>query len=412
MAQLIKSKTLNEKGLILILAAIQFTTILDFLIIMPLGPQYMRVFDISPAQFGLIVSAYAISAGLSGVCSALFLDGLDRKKALVILYSGFIFGTFLCAIAPGYLSLIAARAIAGAFGGVVGALNLAIIGDTVPEERRGRAMGMLMSSFSIASICGVPVGLLLATQFSWHIPFLALAFLSCLVLFAIIPLVPSLKGHLENREKTNPLQRLLSLLLPANHQIALLFTAALTMTGFLIFPHISNYLVLNVGLSETQLPLVYLCGGFCTVFSMNLIGRWSDKVGKPKVFIFMSLAAILPIFSLTNLFPVPLLAALTVRTIFMICMSGRMVPAMAMLTSTIEAKRRGGFMAINAAVQQFASGIAALASGHIMSQNADGKITGYGTVGFLSIILALACIYLSRFLKILTDKPVDIIIIE
>jgi predicted MFS family arabinose efflux permease len=393
----------NERWLLLLLAAIQFTVIVDFLIIMPLGPQYMRVFSITPGQFGIIVSAYAISAGVSGMVSGLFLDRTDRRTALLWLYLGFTIGTLLCALAPNYPLLAAARIVAGAFGGVTGALILAIIGDVIPDERRGAAMGMVMSSFSVASICGVPLGLLLASHLSWHVPFFALGGLSALVLLAVARVMPSLRGHLHHAADQHPVRRMWTVLSHPDHRRAFLFMAVLTGTGFLIFPYISNYMVANVGLTEKQLPLIYLAGGSCTIFSMNWIGRWADRAGKRRVFNIMSIIALVPILTLTNLPRVPLLAAIGVSTLLMICMSGRMVPAMALMTGSIEARYRGGFMSLNSSVQQFSSGLAAYWSGQIMGQSADGRITRFNWIGYISVACALSCIYLVRYLK----KPKD-----
>jgi len=383
----------------LVLAAIQFTATVDFLIILPLGPQYMRVFNINPGQFGLIVSAYAVAAGISGVTTGVFLDRFDRKRALLWLYFGFTLGTLFCAVAPTYQLLVVARAVAGAFGGVAGAFILAIIGDVVPEERRGRAMGLVMSSFSVASICGVPLGLLLASNISWHVPFFALAAISLLVLAAAASVLPPLRGHLEKVHDAHPIARMLAVLAEPDHRMAFVFMAVLTFTGFLIFPNLANYMVLNVGLTEKQLPLIYLCGGLCTVFTMNWIGRWADLSGKPRVFTIMSLCSLVPTLLLTNLPRVPLVEAIAVSTLLMICMSGRFVPAMAMMTASVEARYRGGFMSMNSSVQQLASGLAAFVSGHLLGQALGGQITHYPVIGAISATCALLCIYVARYLK-------------
>jgi predicted MFS family arabinose efflux permease len=392
-------KLQNERLVLLLLAAIQFTTNLDFLIILPLGPQYMRVMHITPAQFNTIVAAYAIAAGISGIAAGFFLDRFDRKTSLVCLYFGFAAGTLLCALAPTYELLVAARAIAGAFGGVTGATILAIIGDVIPEYRRGAAMGMVMSAFSVASIFGVPAGLVLASWFSWHIPFYAIAAISAPILLAVYRLVPSIRVHLEHPREGHPATRMLAVLTEPNHQMAFVFMAALTFAGFSIFPNLATYMVYNVGMTETQLPFIYLAGGFCTLFSMNWIGRWADRGGKLRVFRLMSLFATVPILTLTNLPRVPLVVAVAVSTLLMICMSGRFVPAMAMMTATVEARYRGGFMSVNSSVQQFSCGLAAWLTGGILRQGPHGEIIHYSIAGVLSLTCVLACIWLARFLR-------------
>ena len=389
---------LAERWLLLSLAAINFTTIVDFIIIMPLGPQYMRVFSISPAQFGVIVSSYAISAGISGLAAGFFLDRFDRKRALLALYAGFALGTLFCGLAQTYPLLVAARALAGAFGGVTGALILAVVGDVIPEHRRGAAMGMVMSAFSLANICGVPLGLVLASSFNWHVPFFVLAGVSVVILAVLARVMPSLRSHLAHLREEPPTARMLAILSGPAHQKAFLFMGMLTFTGFVVFPYLPKYLVANAGLTEKQLPWLYICGGACTMFSMNWIGRWADRAGKRPVFIRMSLAAVVPILLVTNLPAVPLVAAVAASTLLMICMSGRFVPAMAMMTASIEARHRGGFMSVNSSVQQLAAGLAAWISGLILGQSATGQITHFQITGLLSVLCALSCIYLSGFL--------------
>src|SRR5215471_9634715 len=232
---------------------------------MPLGPQYMRVFAISPSQFGLIVSSYAISAGISGIAAGFFLDRFDRKRALLILYAGFTLGTLFCALAQTYPLLVLARALAGAFGGITGALILAIVGDIIPEHRRGAAIGLVMSAFSVANIAGVPLGLLLAAHFNWHVPFFALAAMSALIFASLARLMPPLRSHLALLREEPPITRMLALLLDPAHARAFLFMGLLTFPGFVIFPYLPKYLVANVGLTEKDLPWIYLSGGFCTM---------------------------------------------------------------------------------------------------------------------------------------------------
>jgi predicted MFS family arabinose efflux permease len=392
------SGAIHEGWLLAALAAIQFTAVLDFMIIMPLGPQYMRVFNIGPSEFGLIVSAYAIAAGIAGIAAGFFIDRFDRKNALIGLYTGFTIGTLLCAVSGQYWTLVAARVVAGAFGGVTMGLVMAVIGDVIPEERRGRATGIVMSSFSIASICGVPFGLYLANTVDWHLTFYVLAAFCALIIPALWKVMPHLRGHLIHHGKESAGRRMLGIIRPRANQLALLFMAMLMCTGFVVFPFLASYMVQNVGMTEKQLPLIYLCGGICTLVSMNLIGRWADRVGKRRVFIIMTLSAMIPVLIVTNLPHVKLWIALIISTVFMVCSSGRVVPAMALLTSSIEPRYRGGFMSINSSVQQLASGFAAWISGLIIGHH-GGHLTRFGAVGALSVAFGLAAIYLSRFLK-------------
>ena len=393
----------RERWLLLLLAAIQFTTVVDFLIIMPLGPQYMAGFHIGPREFGLIVSAYGLSAGVAGLMGAFVLDRFDRRRALTFLYAGFAVGTLSCGLARTYPLLVCARALAGAFGGLGGAVLLAIVGDAVPMERRGAAMGLVMSSFSVASIVGVPVGLYVANRWSWHLPFLALAAISLAILLTAISIAPPMRKHLEHYQEEHPVARTWAVMVHPDHQKAYLLMAGITIAGFCIFPFLSSYMVANVGLTNEQVPWIYLCGGSATLFSMNLIGRWSDRSGKRRVFTIMSLTTAVPILIISNLSRVPLAYAIAASTLLMVCMSGRMVPAMALMTGAVEARYRGGFMSVNSSVQQFSMGLASLGAGLILGVNERGELTRFNYNGFISILCAYVSIYLARFLRL--PKP-------
>ena len=399
----------RERWLLLTLAAVQFTTVLDFLIIIPLAPQYMEVFHITTRQFQMIVGAYGLSAGLAGLLAGFFLDRFDRKQALIWLYGGFALGTLFCALAPTYYLLVAARFVAGAFGGVCGTTILSIVGDVIPMERRGRAMGMVMSAFSVASIVGVPAGLYGADYISWHVPFFAIAALSTVVLTIAAIITPPLRAHFQHAHEEHPVARTWAVITNPDHQKAYVFMAALTCAGFCIFPYVPIYMIKNVGLTEFQLPLLYIFGGLCTVFSLNWVGRWADRSGKLKVFVWTSLSTAVPILLMTNLGHVSVALALAVSTLLWICMSARMVPAMALMTGAVEARYRGGFMSINSAVQQFSMGLTSLLSGLIIGQGPNGEMTHFAINGFIAIACAYTCIYLARFLKVpaATEKVPD-----
>lgn len=388
----------EEKFLLYVLAAIQFTHILDFMIVMPLGPRLMGIFAITPAQFGFIVSTYTFSAALFGLIAAWFLDRFDRKRALLWLYGGFAIGTLLCAVAPNYYAMVAARFLAGGFGGISGATILAVIGDAIPPNRRGAAMGTIFSAFSLASIAGVPLGLFLANRLGWHAPFFMLAGLSAVILILAAKVLPPVRDHL-SREKDSPWTEMKAILRGGNHWLAFGLTTTMTMAGFMVIPYISPSLVANVGLTNDQLPLIYLFGGLATFFSSRWLGRVSDRMGKLRVFIVVSLLCMAPILILTRLPQVPIWAALIVTTCFMVFSSGRFIPGMAMITNSVSGRYRGGFMSLNSAIQQFASGLASLMAGAIIAEGAGHRLEHYGTVGLIGAGCALASIALAWRLR-------------
>lgn len=389
----------KEWKLLLILSCVQITHIVDFMILMPLGPQFMRAFGINPQQFGFLVSAYTFAASVMGFLSAFIIDRFGRKTALLGLYAGFTLGTLLCALAPNYEMLLLARIVAGGFGGVMNAILFSIIGDAFPENRRGAATGTLMGSFSLASIAGVPLGLFLANLYGWHAPFYFLVILSTTVWAGALWVLPSLRGHLEGRQKENPLKVVFSVLADGHHWRAFVFTMTLMFAGFSIIPYISPFFVTNGAILETHLPYLYFCGGAVTLFSSRFIGKLADKHGKREVFTVVCAASILPILLITNLPPTSLPMAMALMTTFMVLTSGRFVPAMAMITATVEPRRRGSFMSVNSSLQQLASGLAAMTSGLIIVKSPDGRLLHYNRVGWIAVLSAVVTLFLVRRIR-------------
>ena len=390
---------INERSLVLVLAAIQFTHIMDFMFMMPLGPQLMRVMLISPYQFGLLVSAYTLTAAVAALAVAFYADRFDRRKTLLFLYAGFVVSTLFCGIAPGYGALLAARAVAGAFGGVAGATVHSIIGDAIPEQRRGAATGMIMSAFALSSIIGVPIGLVLAVHFSWRAPFLFLVVVSTLVLILTWKILPPMRVHIVEGESHRPLHRMKAVFGTANHLRAFVFMFTLMFAGFSVIPFIAPYMVSNVGLKETDLPYLYLFGGLATAFTSRYIGRLSDRHGKRQIFTLIGLISIAPLLITTNLPPVPVPIAICASVIFMVFVSGRFVPAMALVISSVEPRLRGGFMSINSAVQQLGLGAASFLAGTLIGHAADGALTRFWLVGFIAVGATLLAIALAWRVK-------------
>lgn len=381
----------RELWLLLSLAGIQFTHILDFMIMMPLGPQFRAIFGITDAQFGLLVSAYTLSAAASGIVASTYIDRFDRRKLLLILYALFGLATLACGLAPGYGWLMVARIAAGIFGGVLSALCHTIIGEVIPFERRGRAMGVVMTSFSISTVAGVPLGLFMAAHFGWHSTFQGIALL-CAVLFAMAwYAVPRLRGHMDH-DRGSTMQSLAGVVSDRNHLRAFLFTALMMGTGFTVIPYITLYMQANGGLTPSQIPYIYLCGGICTLFSARLFGRLTDRVGKVRMFRWLAGLSMLPLVGVTLVGGLPIAAILVVTTLMFMFQSGRMIPGMAIITSAAQPRARGTFMTLNASVQSGAAGVASFVGGLLIGRDASGLVTHYWLAALVGVLLSIGCI--------------------
>ena len=381
------------------LAAVQFTHIMDFMIMMPLGARLMEAFEINPTQFGMLVSAYTFSAGLVGFFAAFYIDKFDRKKAMLFLYAGFTVGTLACALSESFYVLLLARILTGAFGGITGTLVLALVGDAVPLHKRATAMGIIMSAFSVASVVGVPFGYFLADLWTWQAPFYLIAFLGIFITFFIYKYLPSLTTHMESKDREKKLEILTNIRKDKNRQTALLFTVFLMLGHFAVVPFIAPYMEKNVGFEGTQITLIYLIGGLFTLFTSPIIGKWADKFGHAKLYTIFGALTLIPIFLITQMPPSPIYIALTVTSIFFITSTGRYVPAQTIITSAIKPENRGSFMSINNAVQQLSAGIASYIGGVIIAESATGEILNYDMVGYLAIALSAVALLLGRRIK-------------
>jgi predicted MFS family arabinose efflux permease len=398
----------REWLLLLVLAAVQFNHIVDFMIIMPLGPTYMREMGLSPRQFGGVVAAYTISAAVANLLAVFFIDRFDRKRALLTAFAGFTAGTLLCAVAPDYVLLLAARIVAGAFGGVASGLVMAIIGDAFHDSRRGFATGIVMSAFSVASCIGLPLGLYFADTFGWHAPFAILAGISAGVLLVAALVLPPLRGHLAPEAdgelsiaRSPRLLDFVDLLADTNHVRAFALMMAMMVSGFLIGPYIPTFLTANVGMAQADLKFIYLAGGIATILTMAPIGWIADRLGKLATFRVMAVLTMIPLLWIIFLpHGTALALVLTITTLQMVTMSGRMVPAMAMITASAAPGQRGAFMSLNTAVQHLSAGVATALGGAILSQlDAEGPLMGAEIVGLLCCIATVLSLYLAGRLR-------------
>lgn len=387
----------RELYLLLTLAGIQFAHILDFMIMMPLGPILMTAFGIGTHEFGLLVASYSFSAALSGLLGATFIDRFERKRLLLVMFALFGLATLACGLAPDYVTLLAARGLAGAFGGVMGALVQTIIGDAIPFARRARASGLVATAFSLSTVAGVPLSLWLANHFQWRAPFIFIALLSTVFIVVGFLVLPELHQHLSREKRAHPFAAMFEVLRDANHLKALLYSSLIIFSGFTVIPFITVYAVGNVRIAPQDIPVVYLFGGAATLFTARRIGHWADRRGKVEVYRRLALAAMLPLLVVTHLGAVPLWAWVICTTAFFVLISGRMIPAMTIITSAARPRLRGTFMAINGTVQSLTMGLATTLAGFIITQDSAGQIVGYPWVGYVAVLAnLLAILFVSR----------------
>lgn len=392
----------SEWEILLILAAIQFTNILDFVIVMPLAPSLKADLGIDSKQFGWFVASYGFASFIGTVFAARLWDRFGRKRALLTLYLGFALSTLYCGVSPNFTAIITARAAAGLFGGVLGAAVMAVVGDVFADARRGTAMGVIMSSFAIASIAGVPLGLMLAERWNTQAPFTILAFLSMVIWGMAAFFLPQLKDHIV-KDRRSP--SMMELIFVPSHLKAFVFTTALVFGSFMVVPFLADAMVANAGMVKENVKYIYLAAGLATFVSTIIIGRLSDRYSKRLMYSVIAGIAVVMSIVVTNLTEVSLTNALLACTGFMVFTSGRMVPGQALITGCALPTVRGGFLSLNTAVQSAAMGAASVLSGSLISNDESGKLVGYSTVGLIAAGCALVSIVLANQLKVVDSTP-------
>ncbi len=388
------SRAPSERLVLLILAAIQFTHIMDFMVMMPLAPQLMRELKLDAGQFSDLVSAYSLAAGIVGLLSAPFIDRHDRRTLILFAYAGFTVATLFCGLATNAHTLLIARAIGGAFGGVSGSLCLAIVSDLVPPERRAAGIGIVMTAFAVAAAIGVPVGLKLAQLWGWSMPFLCVAGIGAIVWCLIFRLVPPVRGHLQSG--ANKGQAFRELLRDANAGRGILFMAIMVLGHFSIIPLLSPHLVGDVALPEKYLFLVYMVGGALTVVTAPRVGRLADRHGRHRVFTYMVLVASAIILAIANAGPLPVWATLILTGLFFIFASGRFVPGQAILTLAVPSSRRGAFLSLTSCARDLASGLSSKMGGAIVSSLPNGHLVHFNWLGWIAVGAGFLSILVAR----------------
>ena len=379
-----------QKTVVAILAFLQFAVILDFMLMAPLGAVIMPTLGISPSQFGLVVSAYAFSAGAAGLLTAGFADRYDRKKLLLFFYSGFVLGTLWCGLAQSFETLLAARVFTGLFGGVIGSVVLAIATDLFPPQMRGRVMGMVQTAFATSQVLGIPIGLYLSNQWSWHMPFLAMAALGLLGGVAVAWGMRPVVEHLKLPQEHSPMMHLFHTLAEPRYLLAFATTALVTTGGFMLMPFSSAFTVNNLGISLDHLPTVYLITGLCTIVFGPLIGKASDAFGQLRVFMFGTVVTIVMVLVYTHLGAVSLLTVIVVNAVMFVGIFSRMIPFRALIASVPSVAQRGSFNAISGSLQQLSGGIASVIAGSIVTIGANGKLEHFDVAGYVVLGASVA----------------------
>ncbi len=379
---------------IVLLALTQFSVVLDFMVMSPLGDMLMKSMSLSPTQFGLVVSAYGISAGISGLLTAGFADKFDRKKLLQFFYVGFILGTLFCGLSINYPMLIVARIVTGIFGGVIGSISMAIVADLFPIQQRGRVMGFMQMGFGASQVLGIPISLYIANAWDWKAPFLMIVGMATIILTAITFKLQPVTKHLDIKNDKNAFHHLLHTLKQRHYRTGFFATALLSLGGFMMMPWGSAFAVNNLHVLPGQLPILFMVAGVSTLFIMPLVGKLSDKMDKYYLFMIASFWMIAVVLIYTNLTPVPLWVIMIFNVAMMIGIMSRMVPSMTLVTALPEMHDRGAFMSINSSLQQIAGGLAAGVGGLIVVQKSKlSPLEHYNHLGIVISILSLIGIY-------------------
>lgn len=382
--------------LIALLAFTQFTIILDFIIMSPLGAILMPALDITATQFGVAVSAYAFSAGLSGILAAGFADRFDRKRLLLFFYVGFTLGTLLCAAAQNYHVLLLGRIVTGLFGGVIGSVVLAIVTDLFALHLRGRVMGFIQTAFAASQVLGIPVGLFLANHWSWHVCFIAIVGLSIVTIAVIAFAMEPVDAHLKLKQDRNPFHHLVATVGEPRYTLAFAVTTLLATGGYMLMPYSSAFTVNNIGIDMAHLPTIYLVSGLFSIVTGPLVGRASDAFGKYPTFVFGCVMTIIMVLIYTHLGHVSLVTAITVNVLMFIGIFSRMIPSQALISAIPDQSQRGSFSAVSASLQQLSGGLGSVLAAAIISQQPDGSLLHFERIGYVVVtttIITLVAMY-------------------
>lgn len=382
-----------------LLALLQFAIVLDFMIIAPLGALLMPALHLTPSQFGLLVSVYAFSSGLSGILTAGFADRFDRRKLLLVLSGGFTAGSLLCALASNYPTLLAGRLATGLFASAVASASLAIVTDLFSFEQRGYVLGLIQTAFGASTVLGIPAGLLMATHVSWNAPFYLITLVGLIAIVLILVRMRPVSDHLKYRSHQGAWRHLVLTLRNRWYLQGLLASSLVGIEGFTLMPFMSAFVVNNVRVAVSRLPFIYIVMGACSVLAGPILGRWSDLVGKYRVFAACCALAIVSILIYTRLGPTPLWQLIPIMAIMEAAVLSRMIISSGLVSAIPLPPDRGAYMAIQSSVQQMTGGIAASVAGYIVTRAPGGELRHYDTLGYLVVLTTAVPLALMLFIS-------------
>jgi predicted MFS family arabinose efflux permease len=398
-----------QKRVIAMLAFLQFAVIIDFMLMAPLGALIMPALGATPSQFGTVVSAYAFAAGVSGFLTAGFADRFDRKKLLLFFYTGFLGGTLWCGFAGSFESLLMARVVTGLFGGVIGSIVLAIATDLFAPQQRGRVMGFIQTAFAASQILGIPIGIWLSSHWNWQLPFQALVVLGLAAGLMIVMLMQPVNEHLKSRQERSAFAHLFHTLVEPRHALSFVAMLFLATGGFMLMPFSSAFTVNNLGIDLAHLPMIYLASGLSMIVIGPLVGRFTDAIGRLRMFYIGTVVMVATVLVYTHLGTTPLLVVAVVNIVLFAGIFARMIPFQALMTQVPAATHRGSFNAVSASLSQLAGGLAAVVAGHIVQQGADGKMHHYEIAGYVvvatSLVASLLLWRIDRSIKAAPTAP-------
>lgn len=394
--------TRQERLAILVIAAVQFVNIVDFMMVMPLGPDFARALGIRVSHMGVLAGAYTLSAAVSGLIGSIFLDRLPRRQALVWSTLGLSLGTAAGALAWDFHSLLWARVLAGAFGGPTTAIGLAIISDLVPHERRGTALGRVMVGFSAASIVGVPIGLEIAQLAGWNAPFLMVGGMALITAVAARLTLPELRQHMMDGNGGLANLAIKSLLARPVVWNSYILLVCVMMSGFLIFPNIAGYVQVNLDFPREQMGRLYFVGGIASLVVMAFCGKLVDRFGSLPWFTLGSIGFFAAL-GLGMYVQPPILGPYWLFMSFMIFGTLRNISMQTLSSKVPRREERAGFMSLQSAVQHSAMAAGGILSSRLLETGSGGKLIGIDRIVMSSAIFVIlgvvSIVFLGRQLR-------------